>query len=653
MRRAGNSGRSMAILAMSRRAILALPWLGKPTGKMPVVLMGKMPVVLMGKMPMLRLDARADLVGGVAPAAPAEDLARSWSWGLSSTGNWNTSAIDGNSQARTHDNANQITSMSGVALAPLYDQAGNNVRGPRPADPNANNAAHFRYDAWNRLSTVHLDDGNTPGTLNGTNTLLATYRYDGLNRRVMKVTHDDPNTTTGQYMYFNENWQIVEVRRGVNQTPTAAAYKQFVYDIRYIDAPVCRWWDADSDGTMEPAAGEMQYFTNDGNFNTTALVDANSGGVVERYLYDPYGRVTVLNGAAGAEKDPNVAEWSPDADNKSDWDNDILYCGYQYDPVTGLYHVRERYYDPVTGTWKTRDRILYPDGMNLYEYVISRPTGLKDPSGTKWVYLGKNRYVSRPASGQRDNLQELAGALTTGGVTKDDWVCIFPNNAWKRPQDFPTACEGDEANTTSLESQNLSDMYALAIDLHDEYSDKLREYHHAFFKLATTYDRVTRHYISGNSISSQTYGGRKPLRRLAVFGHGGGGLGVYNKVNMRVFSADALLKAEYKGPYDGEKGYRASKYEQTKARCWFRPGAKVELWSCYGVTAAKDLADKVLRTEAIAGGPRNMIDMKISKRGKETETVYVRALRNGQWIWHKTPEELTNSEDWEWYSGKQ
>jgi hypothetical protein len=29
--------------------------------------------------------------------------------------------------------------------------------------------------------------------------------------------------------------------------------------------------------------------------------------VVERYLYDPYGKVTVLNGASGAEKDPNVA----------------------------------------------------------------------------------------------------------------------------------------------------------------------------------------------------------------------------------------------------------------------------------------------------------------------------------------------------------
>jgi len=219
---------------------------------------------------------------------PNETVARSWSWSLTPTGNWSSSMINDANQTRTHDNANQITSISGVALAPLYDQAGNNVRGPRPADPNANNAAHFRYDAWNRLATIHLDDGNTSGTLDANDTLLATYRYDGLNRRVMKAVDVDGNSVT-DYMFFNEGlglrslgeagWQIVEVRRGVNQTPSAAAYKQFVYDIRYINSPVCRWWDKDSDGTMEPAAGEMQYFTNDGNFNTTALVDANSGSV--------------------------------------------------------------------------------------------------------------------------------------------------------------------------------------------------------------------------------------------------------------------------------------------------------------------------------------------------------------------------------------
>ena len=136
-----------------------------------------------------------------------------------------------------------------------------------------------------------IDDPGAPG--------VATYSYDpasprglrgadGLNRRVMKAVDVDGNSVT-DYMFFNDShglrslgeagWQIVEVRCGVNQTPTAAAYKQFVWDIRYIDSPVCRWWDKDSDGAMEPTSGEMQYFTNDGNFNTTALVDANSGGV--------------------------------------------------------------------------------------------------------------------------------------------------------------------------------------------------------------------------------------------------------------------------------------------------------------------------------------------------------------------------------------
>jgi RHS repeat-associated protein len=321
----------------------------------------------------------------------------------------------------THGQDAHATHGRDAHATPQYDQAVNNVRGPRPpqgpqgpADANANNAAHFRYDAWNRLATIHLDNGSTSGTLDANDTLLATYRYDGLNRRVMKAVDVDGNSVT-DYMYHNEGWQIVEVRRGVNQTPTAAAYKQFVYDIRYIDSPVCRWWDKDSDGTMEPAAGEMQYFTNDGNFNTTALVDANSGGVVERYLYDPYGRVTVLNGASGAEKDPNVAEWSPDADNKSDWDNEILFCGYWYDPETGLFHVRERYYDPVTGTWKTRDRILYPDGMNLYEYCRGNPVRYLDTLGAS-----ATQTTTAVAPTDAEIAKDPFGAATTA-VDRRDW----------------------------------------------------------------------------------------------------------------------------------------------------------------------------------------------------------------------------------------
>jgi RHS repeat-associated protein len=394
----------IGILAMSRRAVPALPWMGKPTGK---------PSDPTGKMPMLRLHARAALAGGAVLGDPAENLARQWSWGLTPTGNWETSAIDGNSQTRTHNNANEILTISG-AITPLYDQAGNNVYGPKPADQTK--AMHCRYDAWNRLATIYWDDGDTAGTLDANDTLRATYRYDGLNRRVRKVVVGDDANTTTQHMYHNEGlglrslgeagWQIVEVRRAVNGDPAAsAAYKQYAWDLRYIDAPVCRWWDADGDGQMEPAAGEMQYFTNDGNFNTTALIDANSGQVVERYLYDPYGRPAFLS-----------ANWSPIS--ASAYDNDVLFCGYRHDGAIGLYHVRERYYDPVTGTWKTRDRILYPDGMNLYEYCRSTPVVAVDPVGevyiNGWDLYGKDKGQSEEYIAEQVGSIEKLDAVASG-----------------------------------------------------------------------------------------------------------------------------------------------------------------------------------------------------------------------------------------------
>ena len=65
----------------------------------------------------------------------------------------------------------------------------------------------------------------------------------------------------------------------------------------------------------------------DANMNVTALV-ATDGDVVERYMYDPYGQVLVLNGADDA--DDQVSDWSEDADNTSDWDNEVLFAGYRF-----------------------------------------------------------------------------------------------------------------------------------------------------------------------------------------------------------------------------------------------------------------------------------------------------------------------------------
>jgi RHS repeat-associated protein len=104
--------------------------------------------------------------------------------------------------------------------------------------------------------------------------------------------------------------------------------------------------------------------------NVTCLVDVDDGDVEERYHYDPYGKVTVLD-----------ADFSLDGDGLSDFDNCVLFAGYIYDSATGLYSVRRRPYHPTVGRWLVHDPFDYPDGMNLYEYAQSQSTMRKDPMG--------------------------------------------------------------------------------------------------------------------------------------------------------------------------------------------------------------------------------------------------------------------------------
>jgi len=245
------------------------------------------------------------------------------------------------------------------------------------AETTAAEAHHYVYDAWNRLTQV-WEDTNEDGDLNGepTDTHVLTCRYDGLGQRIQKIVEGDPDVTYDYY--YNMSWQILEVHRS---DYTYAPYEQYVWDIRYIDAPVLRDRDTADSGTLD----ETLYFCNDANMNVTAVVDTD-GDVVERYAYDPYGQVTILNGADGADPDVDgetVFEWDPDADGVSDVDNRTLYAGYHLDTETGLYHVRYRTYHPTLGRWLTRDPIDYADSMSLYQYGLSKPTRMIDPEGLR------------------------------------------------------------------------------------------------------------------------------------------------------------------------------------------------------------------------------------------------------------------------------
>ncbi|MFO8014309.1 MAG: RHS repeat-associated core domain-containing protein [Phycisphaerae bacterium] len=183
--------------------------------------------------------------------------------------------------------------------------------------------------------------------------------------------------------YYNTGWQILEVRRNADTDP----YKQYVWDLRYIDAPVLRWRDGNTDGDLDDEGDDTLYYTNDANMNVTALVRRGDGTVLERYAYDPYGEVTVLNGADGVDPDTTAGgddeEWTTDADGVSDVANEVLFCGYRFDPETALNHVRYRMYHPTLGRWLQRDPIGYADGMGLNEYGQSVPASRIDPSGLR------------------------------------------------------------------------------------------------------------------------------------------------------------------------------------------------------------------------------------------------------------------------------
>jgi hypothetical protein len=65
---------------------------------------------------------------------------------------------------------------------------------------------------------------------------------------------------------------------------------QHLYDLRYIDAVAARDYDTDGNDTLDG----RHFYSHSDLFSVQALV-TGGGTVVERYEYDPYGKVTVLD----------------------------------------------------------------------------------------------------------------------------------------------------------------------------------------------------------------------------------------------------------------------------------------------------------------------------------------------------------------------
>ena len=245
------------------------------------------------------------------------------------TGNWLGDVSDNPdfTQSRAHNVNNRITSITGPTgvVQPAYDNAGNMTVAPSPGSWTTGYT--YKWDAWNRL--VEIKQGGT---------VIGSYAYDALTRRTRK-------TVGGviRDIYYDRQWRSVEEREGTT------------VKVQHTWSPLDRWTlicrRRNASGTT---LNETLFCLRD-YLDPVALANT-SGAVVERYNYDPFGTVRIMNAAFGVL-------------GNSAYDWEFLYHGEFRDKESELYNYGYRYLDTQLGRWLSRDPIGEEGGLNLYAFV--------------------------------------------------------------------------------------------------------------------------------------------------------------------------------------------------------------------------------------------------------------------------------------------
>jgi len=193
----------------------------------------------------------------------------------------------------------------------------------------------YEYDAENKLVRV-VSPSNT-----------ATYRYDGLGRRVEKEVIAGTTTVT-KYVYDNEDI-LLELDGSNNITA------------RYTHGP-----GIDEPLVMEKG-GQSFFYHADGLGSATDITDS-TGTLRQQYVYSSFGKIE-------SQLDPSFVQ-------------PYTFTSREFDPETGLYFYRHRTLDPLVGRFLQEDPILNasdPQLPYLLPRLLPRPTMLHRHS-----YVGNN-----------------------------------------------------------------------------------------------------------------------------------------------------------------------------------------------------------------------------------------------------------------------
>ena len=233
---------------------------------------------------------------------------------------------------------------------------------------------------------------NTNGALTSDGT--RSYQYD-IQQRLVKITRPGGYTTE---LFYNGLDQLTEVKEKSGTTVTRDRY------YLWCEGRICEERDQTNavtrrfseHGYRVEGGSPANYFYTRDHLGSVREITNNSGTVIARYDYDPYGKLTQVYGSTLAPP--------------------FGYAGYFYHAESGLNLTYYRAYDPRFGRWLTRDPIGERGGQNLYGYVGGNPSNAVDP----WGLAGK--LTGPPNGWVRTSPKQIRWFDKNGNADRDvDW----------------------------------------------------------------------------------------------------------------------------------------------------------------------------------------------------------------------------------------
>ncbi len=331
----------------------------------------------------ITLRERGDLVSGsIAPASLEQQEVFSYD----ETGNWLAYADNvpspgtSLSQTRTHDEANQIASITNPSsvIQPTFDPNGNMTRMPAPANWTTGYAC--KWDIWNRLVEVKLSASPF--------TVIASYAYDAIHRRTVLTTAGP----VARNFYYDQEWRAVEEQ--ISSSPVA----------QYTWLPGDRWTLIRRKRTISTPLDEELFCLRD-YLDPVATID-QWGSVQERFGYDAFGSVRFMTDL-----------FAPLVSSAVDWN--WLFHGEFRDLDTLLYNYGYRYYHATLGRWPSRDPLGEKGGLNLYASFSNSPDSTIDLYGLDFTFV--RCFTTLSFDTTQENPHEHLQRFVTGlGISKND-----------------------------------------------------------------------------------------------------------------------------------------------------------------------------------------------------------------------------------------